>query len=42
MNRMPTAFQSHEGVPLFRFTCKRCGFSVIQATAASTCFCTNE
>jgi len=42
MNRAPTAFRSQEGVPLLRFTCKRCGFSVIQVTEPSTCFCTGE
>jgi hypothetical protein len=42
MGRTPTAFRSQDGVPLSRFTCKRCGFSVIQATEPSTCFCTDE
>ena len=41
MNRTPTTFRSHEGKPLFRFTCKRCGFSAIQATEPNTCFCTD-
>jgi hypothetical protein len=39
MRRAPTTFRGADGEPLCRFTCARCGFSVIQAEEPFDCFC---